>query len=125
MRVDPVAELYDLVLQVPSVFGRLIHIANLWNPHTGRYDRSLPNHFRSAEVDKAVANWHHVFFTEWLSLTLEQKETDIALYWTSMGGMREQIKTIRREGEAAIPPLVRAEERGLFMQDLALIVAFL
>lgn len=107
------------------MFGRLIYIPNLWNPQTSRYDRSLPERFRSAEVDRAVARWHHVFFTEWLSLTLEQKQTDVGLYWTSIGGIREQIKTIRQEGEAAIPPLVRAEERQLFMQDVALVGALL
>jgi hypothetical protein len=39
---DPIVELYELVLQTPSPFGRLIYVANLWNPQTHRYDRGLP-----------------------------------------------------------------------------------
>jgi hypothetical protein len=34
-------------------------------------------------------------------------------------------KTIRELGEAAIPPLVRAEERRFFIQDLTFIQAML
>jgi hypothetical protein len=46
----------------------------------------------------------------------------VALYLSSN---RDQGKTIRQVGEAAVPPLVRAEERKLFIQDLTFIQAML
>ena len=119
---NPVVELYELVLRNPSLFGRLVHIANLWNPETSRYDRNLPDRFRGPEVDKALARWHQTFFLEWLAHSLVEKEKDAALYWKSNGG---NGKTLREVGEAAIPPLVREEERKFFLQDLGFIQAML
>jgi hypothetical protein len=121
---NPVVELYELVLQTPSLFGRLIYIAGLWNPETSRYDRGLPDRFRSVETDKALARWHQSFFIDWLSQSLTEKERDVSLYWTNLGGP-ENARTIREIGEAAIPPLVRAEERKFFLQDLTFIQAML
>jgi hypothetical protein len=121
---NSVVELYELVLQTPSLFGRLIYIAGLWNPETSRYDRGLPDRFRSVETDKALARWHQSFFIDWLSQSLTEKEKDVSLYWRNVGG-RENTRTIREIGEAAIPPLVRAEERKFFLQDLTFIQAML
>ena len=122
--INPVVELYELVLQNPSLFGRLIHIAGLWNPETSRYDRGLPDRFRGAETDKALARWHQSFFIDWLAQSLTDTERDVALYLRSLSG-REQGKTLREIGEAAIPPLVRSEERKFFVQDLTFIQAML
>jgi hypothetical protein len=121
---NPVVELYELVLQTPSLFGRLIYIAGLWNPETSRYDRGLPDRFRGVETDKALARWHQSFFIDWLSQSLTEKEKDVSLYWRSLGA-HENGKTIREIGEAAIPPLVRSEERKFFLQDLTFIQAML
>src|SRR5690348_18459859 len=104
---DPIVELWERVLQIPSVFGRLLYVADLWNVQTGRYDRGLPDRFRTPEVDKAVSNWHRVLFRQWLAMTLDQKQDDISLY--SSTGNRS--RTIREDGEAATPPLVGYEER--------------
>ena len=104
---DPRVELYELVLQIPSLLGRLIYIARLWNPQTSRYDSDLPNRFRFPGVDNALAKWHQTFFIEWLALSLEAKKADVALYWRTLGSSRDQIGAIRERGEAAIPPLVR------------------
>ena len=121
---DPIVELYELVLQTPSLFGRLIYVAGLWNPETHRYDRGLPDRFRFDGADKALANWHRTFFVEWLALPLTKKERDVALYWSSVRG-GDQCKTLRELGEAAMPPLVRPEERRFFIQDLTFIQATL
>jgi hypothetical protein len=121
---NPVVELYETVAQNPSLFGRLIYIAGLWNPETSRYDRGLPDRFRGTDTDKALARWHRTFFLEWLSQSLTEKERDVALYWRRSED-RHESKTIREIGEAAIPPLVRAEERKFFLQDLTFIQALL
>jgi len=124
-RIDPLVELYEQVVQNPSLFGRLIYVASLWNPETSRYDRGLPDKFRLPDVDRALADWHRKFFIDWLSQSLQQKERDLALYWRAIVGSPDQNKTLREIGEAAIPPLVRSEERKLFIQDLVFVSALL
>ena len=114
-------ELYDLLLQDASIFGRLIYIAGLWNPETKRYERGLPERFRHAGLDQAISRWHHAFFMEWLALSLAQQQNDVAVYWTSKGRTRDQIREIRQLGEAAIPPLVEWAERRSFLQNLTFI----
>ena len=122
---NAVVELYELVLQNPSLFGRLVYVAGLWNSESSRYDKGLPERFRNADTDKALARWHQGFFLEWLSLSLTDKERDAAAYWRTAGVAQSGGKTLREIGEAAIPPLVRAEERKFFMQDLTFIQALL
>ena len=125
LKGDPVIELYELLLQNPSILGRVIQVSNLWSPETSRYERDLPDRFRTAEVDKAIARWHQSFFREWLALPLRQKEADVLLHWNAPGSGREQGKRIRDVGQAAIPPLVHSAERDLFLQDLSFIQALL
>ena len=122
---NPVVELYELILQNPSLFGRLVYVARLWNPGASRYDKGLPDRFWGPETEKALARWHHTFFIDWLSLSLADKERDVALYWRSEAAKSEPGKTIRDIGETAIPPLVRSEERKFFLQDLTFIQALL
>ena len=116
-RVD---ELHRLILRTSTVLGRLIYVACLWNPLTGRYDRGLPTRFLSLEAEEALGRWHHELFFQWLSQPSDEKQRDFICYWRSVGGSRDQIKAIRELGEAAIPPLVSPEERNAFLQDLTL-----
>ena len=122
---NAVVELYELLLQNPSRFGRLVYISRLWNPEGARYDKGLPDRLRSVDTDKALSRWHHSFFIEWLSLSLADKERDVALYWRVTAAGSEPRPSIREIGEAAIPPLVRSEERKFFLQDLTFIQALL
>ena len=84
-RVDPVIELYEIILKSPSVFGRIVQIAGLWNPAASRYELGLPERFRVPGVDQALAKWHQAFFLQWLSQSLTEKERDVAIYWAASG----------------------------------------
>lgn len=118
---NPALELYELLMQNPSIFGRLVQVANLLNPATKAYERGLPDRFRKAGMDQAISRWHQAFFLEWLALSLDQQQSDVALYWTSLGRTADQLKKLREEGEAAIPPLVEWTERQCFLQNLVFI----
>ena len=118
---NPALELYDLLLQNSSIFGRLVHVASLWNPQTKTYERGLPERFRNAGLDQTISRWHQAFFMEWIALSLSQQQNDVVVYWTSLGRAPEQIKKIREQGEAAIPPLVEWAERQFFVQNLTFI----
>ena len=115
-----VNELYEVVSQIPALLGRLIYIACLWNPQTRRYDRGLPARFLGVQADEALGCWHRSLFFQWLSQSWMEKQADVALYWSSIGGSRGQIEAIRELAEAAIPPHVNPEERRAFIKDLAL-----
>ena len=58
-------------------------------------------------------------------MSATQKQSDVTIYWTSLGGTREDIKKIRELGEAAIPPLVDWAERQSFTQNLTFIQSLL
>jgi hypothetical protein len=122
---NPASELYDLLLQNSSIFGRLIHIASLWNPETRRYEKGLPERFRNGGLDSLISRWHQAFFLEWLALSLDQQQRDVDLYWTSKGRARPEVSQLRELGEAAIPPLVDWAERQAFSKNLAFIQSVL
>ena len=117
---NPALELYESLLQNPSIFGRLVHIASLWNPASKSY-QGLPERFRNAGLDPQITRWHQAFFMEWVALSLAQQQNDVMVYWTGMGRDPEQIKKLREQGEAAIPPLVEWAERQSFTKNLAFI----
>jgi len=118
---NPALELYELLMQNPSIFGRLLHVSSLWNPQTKTYESGLPESFRNAGLDKSISRWHQAFFMEWVALSLEQQQNDVLVYWNHLGRNPEQIKRIREQGEAAIPPLVEWAERQSFVQNLGFI----
>lgn len=114
---NPALELYDLLMQNPSIFGRLVQVASFRTPGA----KDLPDRFRTASLDPAISRWHHAFFMEWIALSLSQQQHDVDIYWTALGRTADQLKRIREEGEAAIPPLVEWAERQYFLQNLAFI----
>ncbi len=114
---NPALELYDLLMQNQSIFGRLVQVAGLRAPGS----KDLPDRFRTASLDQAMSRWHQAFFMEWIALSLSQQQHDVDIYWTALGRTADQLKRIREEGEAAIPPLVEWAERQYFLQNLAFI----
>jgi hypothetical protein len=122
---NPAVELYELLLQNRSIFGRLVQVSGYWNPETSRYERGLPERFQNAGLNAAIVRWHHAFFIEWMALSLTQQQNDVMIYWESVGRTPEQAQKIRTLGEAAIPPLVEFTERRAFSQNLAFIQTLL
>ena len=66
--------------QIETSYGRLVYLAGLRNPDTGRYE-----HFGSASSSRAEANRdlkriHEEIFREWVSHPLERKKADIEVY---------------------------------------------
>lgn len=66
--------------QISTAYGRLVYLASLCNPDTGRYD-----HYASSPTDRADANsklrrLHEIFFKEWIGYSLERKKRDVEEY---------------------------------------------
>lgn len=66
---------------IPTSYGRMVFLAGLRNPDTGRYEYyGCPEHTSLSSVSQALKRVHEEIFREWVSYTLERKKTDIELY---------------------------------------------
>jgi hypothetical protein len=80
----------DLTL-IESSYGKLVYIAGLRNPDTGRYEHfgftTSPSNLLASRTLKRI---HEVIFRDWVSFNLERKKADIELY---VAGIREVDRT--------------------------------
>jgi hypothetical protein len=109
------------VLRSPSLFGRLVAIASLreqWQEFTKRLgaERLLV-----AEVDRAVRKLQIEVFSTWMTLTLKQQESDLALYLATDDAERPPIQALPALIHRLVPPQALAVEDDLFAMDLALV----
>jgi hypothetical protein len=66
---------------IPTSYGRMVYLAGLRNPDTGRYEYyGCPDHTSLVSVSQAVQRVHEQIFREWVSNPLEKKKADIELY---------------------------------------------
>jgi hypothetical protein len=71
----------DLAL-IPTAYGRLVYLAGLRNPDTGRYEHFGVTSSVSGGLDasRTLRRIHEQIFNEWISLSLERKKADIECY---------------------------------------------
>ena len=65
---------------VPSAYGKLVYLASLRNPDTGRYEHFGLAGDPDGEANRALRGSHELIFQDWVSYSLEQKKTDVELY---------------------------------------------
>ena len=66
---------------IPTYYGRMVFLAGLRNPDTGRYEYyGCPEHTSLTNVSQALQRIHEEIFREWVGQTLERKKTDIEFY---------------------------------------------
>lgn len=81
----------DLTL-ISSSYGRLVYIAGLRNPNTGRYEHfGFANSPGSLVANRTLKRIHENVFREWVSFSLERKKSDIDLYVEGLGVDRIQL----------------------------------
>ena len=67
--------------QIPTSYGRLVYLAGLRNPDTGKYEHYSPNTpSGDAQTSFLLKTRHEAIFKEWVSYPLEKKKADIELY---------------------------------------------
>lgn len=75
----------DLTL-IESYYGRLVYIAGLRNPDTGRYEHfgftASPSNLVASRTIKRI---HEIIFRDFVGFTLEKKKADIELYIAGIG----------------------------------------
>jgi hypothetical protein len=71
--------------QIPTSYGRMVYLAGLVDPNTGRYEYyGCPEHTSPASVSQALQRVHEEIFREWVGYTLERKKADIELYLSGL-----------------------------------------
>ncbi|MBS1875956.1 MAG: hypothetical protein JSU00_22275 [Acidobacteria bacterium] len=127
---DPVSDLWRNTLsQIPSVFGRLVYLAAVRNPNSGRYEHhGLALVFGESEADRALRRSHIQTFSEWLCFNLEQQKADLMLYLSAlMDERRRVIETwLRIEPfRTMIPSSATKAETDLYQSDFRILLGLL
>jgi hypothetical protein len=67
---------------IETSYGRLVYLAGLRNPDTGRYEHygASSRSASSLEASRALLRVHEQIFKEWIGFPLERKKADIELY---------------------------------------------
>jgi hypothetical protein len=68
--------------QIDTAYGRLVYLASLRDPDTGRYEHYAVSHGSSdiLAVNRSLRRIHEVIFTEWVTYSLKRKKADIEKY---------------------------------------------
>ena len=108
--------------QIPSLFGRLVYLAALRNPNSGRYEHhGLALVFGEDEANRALKKSHSQAFREWLTFNLEQQKGDLDLYLSALVEDRRTVLTNWLELApylALMPSTIRGVEKRLYLADL-------
>jgi hypothetical protein len=125
----------NTLLQIPTVFGRLVFLASLRDSSSGMYSsEALDSLLGPQDADRAIRHSHHQVFSQWLAFSFSEQKQDIdeflndpgrqatASAWSSFLTYRELIPTSAREVERqlyfadleTLLELLKAEYAGVF-----------
>ncbi len=69
---------------IRTSYGRMVYLAGLRNPDTGRYEHFGSTTTARAQTSRILKQIHEEVFNEWVRHPLERKKTDIDLYITGI-----------------------------------------
>jgi hypothetical protein len=128
---EAVSDLWDRTLtHIPSSYGKLVYLAGLRNPDTGRYEHfgfaQFPN---NADANRALRRSHESFFQEWVNYSLEQKKADLELYISTIGQVNraELLEAWLRltPYKNLVPASIQGPERQKHISDFEAILGLL
>jgi len=108
--------------QIPVLVGRLVYLATLRSPITGRYEHhGLALLYGDGDADKAIRVSHRKAFQEWLAMGLEEKADDLESYLRTCG--EDPAEILRHWGKAEmfstfLPVGALPAEKALFLSDM-------
>ena len=115
--------------KIPTVYGRLVHLASLRDQNSGIYrHHGLSAAFGRDQSNRALRESHERTFSGWLSLSLEEQHTDLTAY---LGTLEEPPRIVldhwlaSRVYRTQPPASARAVERELFSRDLEVLLIVL
>ena len=79
---EAVDDLWQRTLShIPSSYGKLVYLASLRNPDTGRYEHyGLSLNPNNADTNRALRRSHESIFQEWVASPLGEQKADLDLY---------------------------------------------
>jgi hypothetical protein len=118
----PTVEMWRrILLRIPTLFGRVVYLASLFDAGTGRYrHEALEELLGAEECDRTLNRCHHRLFSEWLTHGLEEQKSDLSAYLRTVEGYKHF-----REYENLVPPNARKVERQLFLTDIETLMELL
>jgi hypothetical protein len=126
----PAEDLWRRTLaQIPSTYGRIVHLASLRNVNRGSYEHhGLSLVFGEEAADQAMRESHGRVFQEWLAMDLEQQKADLDLYLSCQPVDRRTLTEnwLQLCPYKSLPPAwTTAAERELFDCHLELMLKLL
>ena len=108
--------------RIPTLYGRLVYLASLRDPDTGKYrHHGLNAVFGRTESSAALARSHAEVFREWLYQPLSDRFADLNEYLSSIDARRDVIVRNWRRGRVyrnSVPAGALEAERALFYTDM-------
>jgi hypothetical protein len=119
---SPGAEAWrNTLLQIPTLFGRLVYLASLRDPATGHYYHpGLAQSLGAEDADRSLCNSHHQVFQQWLGFSLEEQKSDLDEY-LRFGSAPRYALPYRK----LVPATAREVERQLYLTDLETLLELL
>jgi len=128
-RYTPYQKWRSTVLQILSLFGRLVYLSSLYDREDHRYHHlELEDYLGPDEADRLVREAHQQAFAQWLCLDLEQQKADLDLYLSDLGVEKRTTLAIwagLAPYRDLIPPLAEEQEHRLFLADLKVLLELL
>ena len=126
---SPASDLWRNTLsQIPSTLGRLVYLASLRNPNSGRYEHhGLALVFGEDDANKALKKSHLRVFQDWLTFNLEQQKADLDLYLSEYEDKRTVLTTWLDVASyrTFVPVTLRPVEKRLYIADLKALLELL
>lgn len=115
----------NVLLQIPTVFGRLVFLASLRDEASGRYrDEKLDSLLGPEDTDRSIRHSHYQVFSEWLGFSLAEQKDDISEYLRGASGQRSRLQSMMPYRQL-IPASAREVERQLYLTDLETLLELL
>jgi hypothetical protein len=112
--------------QIPTVYGRLVYLAQRRSPDSGLYEHhGLAKMFGEEEADTALHLSHDQTFRRWLELGLEEQKADLALYFAGLPTNRKVLveNWLRLAPYRNLVPYdASPADKELFLTDLELLL---
>ena len=114
---------------IRTSYGRLVYLAGLRNPDTGRYEHYGSTISIRAHASRTLKHIHEQIFNEWISHSLERKKCDVDLYITGIDqvGRAELIDAWLRltPYKNLVPASIQGPERQKHISDFEAILGLL
>jgi hypothetical protein len=107
--------------QIRTRFGRLIYVAGLRDPSSGRYIYGpMVDTVGSEVTDRTLASSHYNVFADWIALPLSRQKADLDEYLENSGATPD-VDAYR----ALAPQAAHDVERQIYFTDLETLLALL